>query len=49
MHLMQYLSHHLSKQTPFSPHGIAPAKGSNAVATRNQRISKDYLREVEHY
>ena len=28
--------------------GRAPAKGSNAVVTRNRRISKDYLREVEH-
>ena len=40
MHLMQHLSHHLRKQTPFSPHlQKAPAKESNPVITRNRRIA----------
>ena len=38
MHYMQHLSHHLPKQTPFSPHERASTKGNNPVVTRNQCI-----------
>ena len=42
MHLMQHLSHHLRKHLSRLTYGIAPAKGSNPVVTRNWRIVCGY-------
>ena len=41
MHLMHHLSHHLRKETPFSPHlWKSTCKGSNPIVTLNRRIAR---------